>query len=202
MTDLSPRRHAILSFIQERTLIHGQPPSLAEIATACGLASRGAARLQVLALAEAGLIELTPGQARGIRPAGSASRRDALSVPILGRVAAGVPIGADAELVDTLSLDVRLFSQRPDYLLRVQGDSMIEAGIFDGDTVIIRNGNTANPGDIIVALVDDEEATLKRFRRKGTMIALEAANPAYETRVFPDHLVKVQGRLVGLIRSY
>ena len=143
MTSLSPRRQSILSFIQERALIHGQPPSLAEIAAACGLASRGAARKQVLALAEAGLIELTPGQARGIRPAGSASRQHALSVPILGRVAAGVPIGADAELVDTLSLDIRLFSQRPDYLLRVQGDSMIEDGILDGDLVGVHRTSEA-----------------------------------------------------------
>src|SRR5690606_16296793 len=127
--NLSPRRQAVLAFIQERALLHGQPPSLAEIAAACGLASRGAARKQVLALAEAGLIELTPGQARGIRPAGRAARTDAMLVPILGRVAAGVPIGADAELVDMLSLDARLFSQQPDYLLRVQGDSMIEEGI-------------------------------------------------------------------------
>ena len=79
---------------------------------------------------------------------------------------------------------------------------MIEAGINDGDIVVIRSQSTADNGDIIVALVEDHEATLKRYRRRGSMIALEAANPAYETRVFPDHLVKVQGRLVGLIRSY
>src|SRR5690606_15162541 len=112
--NLSPRRQAVLAFMQERTYVHDQPPSLAEIAAACGLASRGAAQKQVLALAEAGLVELTPGQARGIRPAGSATRSDALPVPILGRVAAGAPIGADADLVDTLSLDARLFSQRPE----------------------------------------------------------------------------------------
>ena len=88
------------------------------------------------------------------------------------------------------------------YALEVKGDSMIDAGINDGDIVVIREQNTAENGDIVVALVEEAEATLKRFRRKGSMIALEAANPAYETRVFPDHLVKVQGRLVGLIRSY
>jgi repressor LexA len=88
------------------------------------------------------------------------------------------------------------------YALEVKGDSMIEAGINDGDIVVIREQSGAENGDIVVALVEDHEATLKRFRRKGNMIALEAANPAYETRVFPDHLVKVQGKLVGLIRSY
>ncbi len=88
------------------------------------------------------------------------------------------------------------------YALEVKGDSMIEAGIFDGDTVIIRNANTASPGEIVVALVDEEEATLKRFRRKGASIALEAANPAYETRIFGPDRIKVQGRLVGLIRRY
>ena len=88
------------------------------------------------------------------------------------------------------------------YALEVSGDSMVEAGILDGDTVVIRRVDTATPGDIVVALVDDEEATLKRFRRKGTAIALEAANPAYETRIFNSDRVQVQGRLVGLIRRY
>ena len=97
---------------------------------------------------------------------------------------------------------VRHMASGEHYALEVKGDSMIEAGIFDGDTVIIRNANTANPGDIVVALVDDEEATLKRFRRKGASIALEAANPEYETRIFGPDRVKVQGKLVGLIRRY
>jgi repressor LexA len=88
------------------------------------------------------------------------------------------------------------------YALEVKGDSMIDAGIFDGDTVIIKRGDTANPGEIVVALVDDEEATLKRFRRKGASIALEAANPAYETRIFGPDRVRVQGKLIGLIRRY
>jgi repressor LexA len=95
-----------------------------------------------------------------------------------------------------------MLGQGEHFILEVQGDSMIEAGIFDGDTVIIRNASTASPGEIIVALVDEEEATLKRFRRKGASIALEAANPAYETRIFGPDRIKVQGRLVGLIRRY
>ena len=200
MTDLSPRRHAILSFIQERTLIHGQPPSLAEIATACGLASRGAARKQVLALAEAGLIELTPGQARGIRPAGSASRQHALSVPILGRVAAGAPIGADAEFVDTLSLDIRLFSQRPDYLLRVQGDSMIEDGILDGDLVGVHRTSEARDGQVVVARLDGE-VTIKRLSLGQRGVRLLPRNPAYAPiEVAEGQDFAIEGIYCGLVR--
>jgi len=117
-------------------------------------------------------------------------------------VAAGTPIDAIQHERERLPVPEAMLGNGEHYVLEVQGDSMIEAGIFDGDTVIIRNGNTANPGDIIVALVDDEEATLKRFRRKGASIALEAANPAYETRIFGPDRVKIQGKLVGLIRRY
>lgn len=124
------------------------------------------------------------------------------SVPVMGRIAAGVPISAIQNNTHSISVPVEMLGPGEHYALEVKGDSMIEAGILDGDTVIIRNGSTASPGDIVVALVDDEEATLKRFRRKGASIALEAANPAYETRIFPPDRVKVQGRLVGLIRRY
>lgn len=126
----------------------------------------------------------------------------AISVPVMGRIAAGVPISAIQHKTHSISVPPEMLSGGEHYALEIKGDSMIEAGIFDGDTVIIRNSQTANPGDIVVALVDDEEATLKRFRRKGASIALEAANPAYETRIFGPDRVKVQGRLVGLIRRY
>src|SRR6187431_824990 len=126
----------------------------------------------------------------------------AVSIPVMGRIAAGVPIDAIQHKTHSISVPPEMISGGEHYALEVKGDSMIEAGIFDGDTVIIRNANTANPGDIVVALVDDEEATLKRFRRKGASIALEAANPAYETRIFGPDRVKVQGKLVGLIRVY
>lgn len=124
------------------------------------------------------------------------------SVPVMGRIAAGVPISAIQNNTHAISVPLEMLGPGEHYALEVKGDSMIEAGILDGDTVIIRNGTTASPGDIVVALVDDEEATLKRFRRKGASIALEAANPAYETRIFPPDRVKVQGKLVGLIRRY
>ena len=125
-----------------------------------------------------------------------------ISIPVMGRIAAGVPIDAILHVTHSIAVPPDMISGGEHYALEAKGDSMIEAGIFDGDTVIIRHTQTANPGDIVVALVDDQEATLKRFRRKGASIALEAANPAYETRIFPPHRVKVQGKLVGLIRRY
>ena len=131
------------------------------------------------------------------------ARVDAMDIPLMGRIAAGVPIEAISHISHHVAVPGSLLSGRGShYALEVKGDSMIEAGINDGDIVIILEQQTANNGDIVVALVEDAEATLKRFRRRGSMIALEAANPAYETRVFPDHMVKVQGKLVGLIRSY
>ncbi|MEO3999751.1 transcriptional repressor LexA [Mesorhizobium sp. CAU 1732] len=125
-----------------------------------------------------------------------------VSIPVMGRIAAGVPIDAIQHKTHSISVPPEMLSGGEHYALEVKGDSMIEAGIFDGDTVIIKDGQTASPGDIVVALVDDEEATLKRFRRKGASIALEAANPAYETRIFGPDRIKVQGKLVGLIRRY
>ncbi len=125
-----------------------------------------------------------------------------VNVPVMGRIAAGVPISAIQNQTNMLSLPADMVGSGEHYALEVKGDSMIDAGIFDGDTVIIKRGDTATPGEIVVALVDDEEATLKRYRRKGASIALEAANPAYETRIFGPDRIKLQGRLVGLIRRY
>ncbi|MFZ1814456.1 MAG: transcriptional repressor LexA [Rhizobiaceae bacterium] len=125
-----------------------------------------------------------------------------ISIPVMGRIAAGVPISAIQDHSRNVAVPPDLIGIGAHYALEVQGDSMIEAGIFDGDTAIIRQTNSADAGDIVVALVDEEEATLKRLRRKGASIALEAANPAYETRIFSQDRVKIQGRLVGLIRRY
>lgn len=136
-----------------------------------------------------------------IRPP-RAEPSNAISVPVMGRIAAGVPISAIQNNTHDVIVPAEMLGSGEHYALEVKGDSMIEAGILDGDTVIIRNTTTASPGEIVVALVDDEEATLKRFRRKGASIALEAANPAYETRIFSIDRVKVQGKLVGLIRRY
>jgi repressor LexA len=123
-------------------------------------------------------------------------------VPMMGRIAAGVPISAIQDHTANIAVPPEMLSGGEHFALEVKGDSMIDAGIFDGDTVIIRKGDTAHNGDIIVALVDDEEATLKRLRRKGDSVALEAANTSYETRIFGPDRVRVQGRLVGLLRKY
>lgn len=125
-----------------------------------------------------------------------------VSIPVMGRIAAGTPISAIEQHTHTIQVPPEMLGAGDHYALEVRGDSMIEAGIFDGDTVVIRRQDTAGTGEIVVALVDDEEATLKRLRRKGNTVALEAANPAYETRIFPPDRVKVQGRLIGLLRKY
>jgi repressor LexA len=120
----------------------------------------------------------------------------------MGRIAAGTPIEAIQNHSHSINVPPDMLSSGEHFALEVRGDSMIEAGIFDGDTVLIRKSDSADNGDIVVALVDDEEATLKRLRRKGASVALEAANPAYETRIFGPDRVRVQGKLVGLIRRY
>ncbi|HCP82558.1 MAG TPA: repressor LexA [Octadecabacter sp.] len=138
------------------------------------------------------------------RPAGAQPLENggAIELPVMGRIAAGVPIAAISEISHNVSVPSAMVGKGEHYALEVKGDSMIDAGINDGDVVVIRESSTADNGDIVVALVEDAEATLKRFRRNGDAIALEAANPAYETRLFRSDQVKVQGRLVGLIRTY
>jgi len=125
-----------------------------------------------------------------------------VAIPVMGRIAAGVPIEAIQTHSHTITVPPEMLGSGEHYALEVRGDSMIDAGIFDGDTVLIRKQDSALTGEIIVALVDDEEATLKRLRKRGNSVALEAANPAYETRIFGPDRVKVQGRLVGLLRKY
>ncbi|TGE02528.1 transcriptional repressor LexA [Methylobacterium nonmethylotrophicum] len=126
----------------------------------------------------------------------------AVSVPVMGRIAAGTPISAIQSQSRSVAMSPDFLASGEHYALEVRGDSMIEAGILDGDLVVIRRQETANTGDIVVALIDDEEATLKRLRRRGSSIALEAANPAYETRVLGPDRVRIQGRLVSLVRKY
>ncbi len=127
---------------------------------------------------------------------------DAYQIPVMGRIAAGTPISAIQTMSHSISVPVDFLAAGEHFALEVRGDSMVEAGILDSDTVIIRRQETANTGDIVVALVDDEEATLKRLRRRGASIALEPANAAYETRIFGPDRVKVQGILVSLFRRY
>ncbi len=149
------------------------------------------------------VIEGGLGRVSGTPPQGTAADNDHMvSVPVMGRIAAGTPIEAIQTHSHTLSVPPEMLGPGEHYALEVRGDSMIDAGIFDGDTVLVHKQNSAGNGEIIVALIDDEEATLKRLRRKGNTIALEAANPAYETRIFGPGRVAVQGKLVGLLRKY
>ncbi len=142
------------------------------------------------------------GRTKAPAPAEIEPRGRDLSIPVMGRIAAGTPISAIQNTSHSITLSPDFLAQGEHYALEVRGDSMVEAGILDGDLVVIRKQDNANTGDIIVALIDDEEATLKRFRRRGSSIALEAANPAYETRVLGPDRVKIQGRLVSLVRRY
>ncbi len=230
---LTRKQLELLDFIKQRMDVDGVPPSFDEMKDALDLRSKSGIHRLITALEERGFIRRLAHRARALEiiklpeamekpgftprviegtktdtpnPPRGALRVEAvhaIEVPVMGRIAAGVPIEAISEVSHHVAVPGSMLSGRGNhYALEVKGDSMIEAGINDGDIVVIREQNTAENGDIVVALVEDHEATLKRFRRKGSMIALEAANPAYETRVFPDHLVKVQGRLVGLIRSY
>jgi repressor LexA len=147
------------------------------------------------------VIEGSLGKVR--QSSGPEERRHAsVAIPIMGRIAAGTPIEAIQTRSHTIAVPSEFLGQGEHFGLEVRGDSMIEAGIHDGDTVLVRKQNTANSGDVVVALIDDEEATLKRFRRKGSSIALEAANPAYETRLLGPDRVQIQGKLVSLIRRY
>jgi repressor LexA len=135
-------------------------------------------------------------------PPAPSNDTEALPLPLYGRIAAGTPIEALRDYDNYVDVPTSLLGQGDHYALEVEGDSMIEAGILDGDTVVIERTNTAENGAIVVALIDSEEATLKRLRRKGGAVALEPANKSYETRIFPPERVRIQGRLVGLLRRY
>jgi len=135
-------------------------------------------------------------------PDGPAIEAASVEVPVMGRIAAGVPIEAIQQHSHHVGVPTSMMSSGEHYALEVKGDSMIDAGILEGDTVIIKRCTDATNGDIVVALVENEEATLKRLRKRGTTIALEAANPKYETRIYGPDQVQIQGKLVGLMRHY
>ena len=149
-----------------------------------------------------GSLGRTPQQAARPAQSGDDAPSDMATIPVMGRIAAGVPISAIETHSHSIAVPLDMLGNGDHFALEVRGDSMIEAGILDGDTVVIRRGETADNGDIVVALIDDEEATLKRLRRKGASIALEAANPAYETRIFGPDRVRIQGKLAALFRRY
>jgi repressor LexA len=148
------------------------------------------------------VIEGNLGRVRAISSEDEGGGGRPVAVPVMGRIAAGTPIEAIQTRSHTINMPSDLLSTGEHFALEVRGDSMIEAGILDGDIALIKRSDAADTGDIVVALIDDEEATLKRFRRRGASIALEPANTAYEVRILPPNRVRIQGKLVGLFRRY
>jgi repressor LexA len=226
---LTKKQHELLMFIHERIKETGVSPSFDEMKEALDLASKSGIHRLITALEERGFLRRLANRARALEvtklpeqaTASAPARGRTAFVPsivpssatpapggetrelsILGRIAAGTPIAAIQQEKDRISLPEFMLGPGEHFVLEVQGESMIGAGIFDGDLAVIRRADTASSGDIVVALVMEEEATLKRLRRKNGAIALEAANPDFETRIFGPDQVQVQGKLVGLIRRY
>lgn len=199
---LTPRQQAVLDFIIRHQREQGLPPTLQQIADAFGFAQACAAHKHVRRLQQAGHLQVLPGQARGIRlPASKRTRDEPLLLPVLGRVAAGLPIGADAAVHRELRIDPALFSLRPDYLLRVQGDSMIDEGILDGDLVAVRRGNDARDGQVVVARLDGE-LTIKRLQRSARTLRLLPRNPAHAPIEVPQGCdFAIEGLYCGLVRD-
>ncbi len=228
---LTKKQHELLSFIHQHLNRQGVSPSFDEMKDALGLKSKSGIHRLITGLEERGFIRRLPHRARAVEvmrlpddmeaaapaklPAnviqgdftgqsqkalGAAAQGTEL--PFYGRIAAGTPIEALRDHSNFVEVPPNLIGSGEYYALEVEGDSMVDAGILDGDTVIIERTEQADNGVIVVALIDGEEVTLKRLRRRGQAIALEPANPSYETRIFPPDRVKVQGRLIGLLRQY
>jgi len=226
---LTHKQHELLLFIHQYVRESGIPPSFDEMKEAVDIASKSGIHRLIVALEERGFIRRLPNRARALEiiklppslvstpspvsspPAhvlGSHPRlvggddTTTMPIPVMGRIAAGVPIAAIAHQTHMVSVPLGMVDRGEHYALEVRGDSMIEAAILDGDTVIIQKTDIAQSGEIVVALIDEEEATLKYYRRKGARVILEAANPAYEARILPLERVRIQGRLAGLLRRY
>ncbi|MHA4836873.1 transcriptional repressor LexA [Sphingopyxis sp. MSC1_008] len=225
---LTAKQHELLHFIQERLDTSGISPSFEEMKEALGLKSKSGIHRLISALEERGFLRRLPNRARALevlkvpeaaKPAVRNDRdnivplrkpapalrpiaaNDIVEVPLHGKIAAGVPIEA-FEDHNNLAVPAALLGSGEHYALEVSGDSMVEAGIFDGDYALIQKASTAREGDIVVALVDGQDATLKYFHREGQMIRLDPANAAYEPQRYPAERVIVQGRLSGLLRRY
>jgi repressor LexA len=221
---LTAKQKELLLYIHERIKESGVSPSFDEMKEALDLASKSGIHRLITALEERGFLRRLPHRARALEvlklpesaapaapPKGRGTFRPSVvnegraandGVPILGKIAAGVPIEAVQNEVGRIAVGPDLLGEGEHFALEVRGDSMIGAGILDGDTVIMKRVEHAESGDIVVALIDAEEATLKRLRKRGNSIALEAANPAYETRIFGPDRVRIQGKLVAMVRRY
>jgi len=221
---LTAKQKELLLYIHERIKETGVSPSFDEMKEALDLASKSGIHRLITALEERGFLRRLPHRARALEvlkmpdsaapaapPKGRSSFRPSVvgegrsnggSIPILGQIAAGVPIEALQNEIGRVQPPEDLLGSGDHFALEVKGDSMIQAGILDGDVVLIKKTDVADSGDIVVALIDNEEATLKRLRKRGNSVALEAANPNYETRIFGPDRVQIQGKLVAMIRRY
>lgn len=198
---LTDRQQAVLDHLRQHLVTHGRPPTIWEVAQAFGLASPNGVAKHLQALSDKGFIALDPGRARGIRLLGPNPQASGMVLPILGRVAAGAPIGAAGELGEGLLVDARLFKRTPDYLLRVQGQSMRDDGIFDGDLVAVQRADTADSGATVVARLG-EEITIKRLKRTGRKLLLLPRNPDYAPIEVPKDVdFAIEGIYCGLIRG-
>jgi len=199
---LTDRQQQTYDFLKTYLERHGRPPKLREIAEGLGLRSRGTVHRYLAALEAAGLIRVLPGRARGIRLSEAGGEAaSATSLPLLGRIAAGCPIEA---IPGQERIDLSEFFVGPGrYVLRVQGDSMIEDGILDGDMVVVEQRPRAENGDIVVALIDQQEATLKRFYLKEDgSVLLRPSHPTLSPMVYSPERVSLQGVVVGQFRAY
>ncbi|ADE38744.1 transcriptional repressor LexA [Candidatus Puniceispirillum marinum] len=210
---LTRKQSELLDYLTTHLATHDVPPSFDEMRNALGLASKSGIHRLVSGLEERGYIRRLPNRARAIeilRPAGEpsamanavAAAADIIALPFLGRIAAGTPIEALSDPTRQLEVPASMIGNGEHFALEIVGDSMIDAGILEGDTVVIERANTASHGEIIVALINKQEATLKTLLKEPGRIGLEAANPQYETRYFSTDAVEVQGKLAGLIRNY
>jgi repressor LexA len=214
---LTSKQHELLMFINQRLGQTGVSPSFDEMREALDLKSKSGVHRLISALEERQFIRRLPNRARALEvlklpevrssaaPAAKApllvAANDTIEIPLHGRIAAGTPIEA-LQGTETFSVPAALLGPGEHYALEVSGDSMVEEGILDGDFALIRKVDTARDGEIVVALVDDEEATLKTFRREGQMIRLDPANRNYEAQRYEPRRVQIQGRLAGIIRRY
>ena len=217
---LTAKQHELLMFINHRLAENGVSPSFDEMREALDLKSKSGVHRLISALEERGFIRRLPNRARALevlkmpetaapvlapvlaaRTVVPSAANDTIEIPLHGRIAAGTPIEA-LQGSDSFAVPAALLGPGEHYALEVSGDSMVEEGILDGDFALIRKVDTAREGEIVVALIDDQEATLKTFRREGQMIRLDPANRLYEAQRYRPDQVQIQGRLAGLIRRY
>src|SRR5438445_1582885 len=215
---LTAKQRELLLFIDSRLTDSGISPSFDEMREALDLKSKSGVHRLISALEERGFIRRLPNRARAlevlklpdvrppatvtaIRPAVAAPANDTMELILAGRIAAGTPIEA-LQGTESFAVPAALLGPGEHYALEVAGDSMVEEGILDGDFALIRKVDTAHDGEIVVALIDNEEATLKTFRHEGSMIRLDPANRNYESQRYDPRRVQIQGKLAGLIRRY